>query len=108
MEVNELFLGWEDFPPTNLLLKALVEGFGGGKPAHRATEPLEIPPEAAQAMQDSAMAAIVAKAGSRLPIVRGRDPGLPKTPPVFDLEALRKRNAEATAKRKARSVGGGS
>lgn len=44
------------------------------------------------------MAAIQAKAGNRLPVMVGRDPGLPKAPPVFDEEALRKQSAESIKK----------
>lgn len=43
-------------------------------------------------MQKSALAGIAAKAGPRLPIVRGADKGLPKAAPVFDLDEMRLRN----------------
>ena len=59
----------------------------------------EVPPEAQLAMQRSAAQAITAKAGSRLPTVHGKDPGLPSAPPVFDLDELRKRNADVSRRR---------
>jgi len=93
-EVNELFEGWRDYPPTNLLVKALVEGFGGkAATAESKTPSADIPPAAMAAMQNSALAQIQVKAGPTLPVVRGRDPGLPKTPPIFDPEVLRAKNS---------------
>jgi hypothetical protein len=93
VEANELFSGWADFPPTNLLLKGLLEGLGGGtKPAENGPN-AEIPAEAQLAMQQAALTEIAAKAGPRIPITRGRDKGLPKTQPTFDPDALRERNA---------------
>jgi hypothetical protein len=97
--VNELFQGWKDFPPTNLLVRALVEGFGGIKRTD-GTKAIDIPPEAQDALQQSAVMAIASKAdASWLPVTRGRDPGLPKTKPTFDIDELRKRNAAATRRR---------
>jgi hypothetical protein len=97
-EANELFTGWKEFPPTNLLVKAIVEGLGGGVKSENEA-PFEVPDEAMAEMQRSAASAIVAKAGNRLPMVRGKDAGLPKAPPVFDIEELRKRNAEVARRR---------
>ena len=97
-EANELFSGWSEFPPTNLLVKALVEGLGGGtKP--KVDPEVDVPPEALAAMQRSAVGAISAKAGPRLPVVKGPDPGLPKTAPVFDIEELRRRNEDISRRR---------
>jgi hypothetical protein len=48
-------------------------------------------------MQDSAIAAISARAGPRIPVVRGRDPNLPPAP-SFDLDEMRQRNEQARAK----------
>lgn len=96
LEANELFEGWEDYPPVYLSVKAIVEGLGVGK--KRTTEPNAMSPEdekiAFDSMQRSAMGAIAAKAGHRLPIIVGKDPGLPKMAPVFDFAELRKRNME--------------
>ena len=100
-EVNELFSGWDEYPPTNILVKALVEGFGGKKKS-TVDETVEMPQEAFDAMQKSAMAEIAVKAGPRLPILQGKDRGLPKTPPVFDIEVMRQRNAEVLARRQNR------
>ena len=95
-EVRELFDGWSDHPPTNLLVKAIVEGLGGGKPKTYA--PVDVPPEAFEQMQKSALAAIAVKAGPRVPIIHGKDKGLPKAAPIFDLDELRKRNAERASR----------
>jgi hypothetical protein len=47
-------------------------------------------------MQSSAIEGIRAKASPNfLPVMAGRDRGLPKAPPVFDEEALRAKNLEA-------------
>lgn len=80
-----------------MMLQALLEGFGGKTAGEKE---VEVSPEALSAMQDSAVAAIAAKAGSRLPITRGRDKNLPRTPPMFDFEELRKRNEAILDKRK--------
>lgn len=99
-EVNELFAGWDDYPPTNILVKALVEGFGVKKKPKTDGEDFVVPQEAQDAMQRSAVGAIAAKADPRwLPVTRGRDRGLPKAAPVFDLTELRERNLEALRKR---------
>jgi hypothetical protein len=82
----------------------LVEGFGGGK--KRSNELIDIPPEARDAMQTSAVAALATRADPKwLPITRGRDPGLPKAAPVFDLDELRRRNAEALKQRMSKEHG---
>lgn len=91
-EANELFEGWSEHPPTNLLLKAIVEGLGGAQVPGSALP--NVPPEAAEAMERAALAEIQAKGAGRIPIVRGRDKGLPKTPPVFDLDTMRAHNAD--------------
>ena len=83
--------GWDESPPTNILVKALVQGFGGTVSKPRPIE--DIPPDKLKEMQESAMAGIRHKAGNRVPIIRGKDKGLPKTAPVFDVETLRQRNA---------------
>lgn len=94
--MNDLFRGWDEYPPTNLLVKAIVEGLGGCKAV--AAPEVEMTSEAFEAMQNSAIAAIAAKAGSRLPVVQGRDRGLPNKAPVFDLDELRNRNMTVKAK----------
>lgn len=103
--MNELFSGWNEYPPTNLLLKALVEGFGGGSKPQVEPERLDIPPEAALAMQRSAAAEISTRIGRGLPMVRGRDTGLPKAPPVFDIDEMRKRNEAIKNRRGLKVVG---
>lgn len=75
-----------------------MEGLGGGNKSPSAGAHADVPPEAAEAMQRSALTEIAAKAGRRIPIVRGRDKGLPKAPPILDVEAMRAKN-EATAVR---------
>jgi hypothetical protein len=101
-DVNDLTSQWKDHPPTNILLKGLIEGLAGGsKPTVDAA--VDMPPEAFEAMQNAALAGIAARAGNRIPIMAGRDPGLPKAAPVFDLDTLRQRNAEAKARLEARA-----
>lgn len=99
--MNELFEGWSEHPPTNLLVKAIVEGLGGGR-SSAPSENFVVPPEAQKAMQDSALAEISVKAGHQLPVLRGRDPGLPPAKPVFDLDEMKARNAEILQRRSAR------
>jgi hypothetical protein len=110
LEAQELFEGWADHPPTNLLVKAIVEGFGGGKPSAPAGGWENVPPEALaeanRAMQNSALQQIAVKAGPTLPIQKGRDRGLPKAPPIFDEETMRQRNEEARARIEARRMKG--
>lgn len=97
--MNELFNNWADYPPTNILVKALVEGFGGGKKTiENDASSFQVTPEADLAMR-SAVAQISAKAGRGLPVIRGRDTGLPNAPPIFDIEELKARNS-AVAKRR--------
>jgi hypothetical protein len=101
-EVNELFEGWNDHPPLNVMVQILVESFSGvkfGKAAEVSPEGIELPSEAMVEMTKSAMAGIEAKAGNRLPIVRGKDKGLPKEAPVFNVDELRLKNAEIIRKR---------
>jgi hypothetical protein len=100
LEAHELFEGWGDYPPTSITLKGLAAGFGVGVKENKVEDDgTFVPTEAQEAMQRSAMQAIAAKAGARLPIMRSRDPGLPKAKPVFDLDELRRKNAEAILKR---------
>jgi hypothetical protein len=100
LEVNDLFAGWDEHPPTNILVKALLEGLGGGNKAKtKAVTSADIPAAAMDAMQKSAMQAIAAKAGPTLPIIQGKDKALPKTPPIFDENELRQRNAEVLKRR---------
>lgn len=102
-EVNELFAGWSEHPPTNILVKALVEGFGGGvKTQVRYYDTIDIPVEATAAMQRSALAGIAAKAGATLPVLQGHDSGLPKATPIFDIGEMRERNANVIRRRQAR------
>jgi hypothetical protein len=100
-EVKELFSGWSDHPPTNILVRAIVEGLGGGKASVASEDDFSVPQVAQDAMQRAATAAIAAKAGSRLPVIHGKDTGLPKAAPVFDLDILREKNIELLKKRRA-------
>jgi hypothetical protein len=97
-EVQELFAGWSEHTPTNILVKALVKGLGGEVNAPPAVSQ-EIPQHVFDAMQNSALAGIAAKAGPRLPITRGKDAGLPKSSPVFDFDELRERNKDVLRRR---------
>ncbi len=92
-EANELFEGWVDYPPTNILVKAIV-GWTSGTGTKGVNGGAIMPPEAAEAMEKAALAEIQAKGAGRIPIVRGRDKGLPKAPPVFDVEAMRAHNTD--------------
>lgn len=101
-EANELFNGWDEYPPTNILVKALVEGFGGGVKKKQLVDDdstIDVPDEAFKAMQRSALAGIAARAQGRLPIIAGPDLGLPKSQPVFDIDEMRKRNNDVIARR---------
>ena len=73
-----------------------MEGFGGGRKSPSAS--VEIPPEASEAMQRAAVTEIAAKAGSNLPVIRGRDVGLPAASPVFDIEELSRRSKSVSAR----------
>lgn len=86
-----------------MILKGFIGGFGGNATEPKTKTADEIPVEAMTAMQNSVMREIAVKAGNRLPVTKGRDRGLPKAPPVFDLEALRAKNAEAVERMKKRS-----
>jgi hypothetical protein len=105
--VGELFSGWTEHPPTNILVKALVDGFGGMKRSTTIDEELVIPKQAQDALQAGAVSAIASKADPRwLPVVRGKDPGLSQTKPVFDTQELRRRSTDALRKRKLKEDGG--
>ena len=82
-EANELIEGWNENPPVHLLVKALVIGFGGQTASHSRES----------SINDSNIDEIRAKAGAMLPVYRGRDPGLPSSAPIFDLNAMREKNA---------------
>lgn len=91
------------------MVKALVEGFGGittSKSIVDADTPIDMPPAAFFNMQQAAVAAIAARAGNRLPVMQGRDPDLPKVAPIFDLDEMRRKNAEVSVRRAARKTQG--
>ena len=104
VEVNELFEGWDESPPTHLLLKAIVVGLGGSFEGKKPKGEQEIPSEVFSSMQASAVAGIAAKGGRSLPVIVGQDKGLPKASPIFDLEALKRKNKEAADKLKAQKT----
>lgn len=104
-EVNELFAGWDEYPPVYLSVKAIVVGLGGGtKPTGIADPDFAVPADAMARMQSSALQEIKAKAGTRLPVMPGRDPGLPKAAPVFDPDELKRRSSDAVRRRLAMKV----
>lgn len=92
-----MFAGWDEHPPTNILVKALLDGLSGGaKPKTDAEGNWNIPPEALAEMQKSAVASIQAKADPGwLPVKSGPDKGMPKMAPIFDVDELKAKNAEA-------------
>jgi hypothetical protein len=104
-EANELFQGWDEHPPTNLLLKAIAVGFGViKKPEIKVQDDTLQHQQAFDAMQRAAMHEIAVKAGPRLPILQGPDLGLPKAKPIFDIEELLKRNANVVQQRAERRL----
>lgn len=87
-EVNELFLTWNEHPPVYVLLKALVEGLGGG------TKPKPI--------DEAQIQELTFKSRGALPVVaKGKNPFEPKAAPVFDLETMRAKNREILLKKRA-------
>lgn len=88
-----MFDDWGENPPLYVLVKTLVEGLAGaGKPRTLASA------AAKAGIDEATLAKLRAEAGKALPQIKGRDPGLPKAAPVFDLDVLRRRNAERIAK----------
>lgn len=95
-EVRALTADWPTAPPLVFLVEALVKGFSAGP------EPVASEPEAERSIvsdpemqNDRALQDIAYQAPpNQLPILRGGDPGLPKAPPIFDLEVMRAKNAE--------------
>lgn len=99
-EINDLIGQWHDYPPTNLLLKALLDGLSGkAKPAAEAETVVRPDMDQLRVISEISM-----KAGPHMPVVRGKDSGLPRTPPSFNVDELRQRNAEVL-RRKAVSKG---
>lgn len=76
--MNLIFASWREYPPVNVLLKSLLEGLGA-KPEDPTVTPSEL-------------AELHKQVGSALPIIKGRDVGLPKSTPVFDLDEMRRKN----------------
>lgn len=89
-DANELFESWEDSPPTNYLVRAIVEGFGGKKFKSNLNrlEPVQVQ---SKSDQRKILSEISQQAGSTLPVLR-KDPGLSQFKPEFDPEALNKKN----------------
>lgn len=82
--------GWTEYPPLGILVKAIVVGFGG-RPAAKSQQPQA-------AADDSVLTELSVKAGRALPVIRGKDSGLPQAKPMFDFEALKQKNAERRVK----------
>jgi len=83
-----------------LLVKALVNGFGGIETKPKDGEAIDIPPDVQKHLQKSAVQAIASKADPRwLPVQIGKDKGLPAAAPVFDIDEMRQRNIETLRKR---------
>lgn len=87
-EANGLFGSWKENPPTNLLLSAIVQAFGGGSAQPSVSEKTDVPKHV---ITDSDLTKLSVVAGANLPI-RRKDPGLPKTKPVFDMNDLVEKN----------------
>lgn len=84
---------WDENPPLVVLVDALVRGFGGrAKEAGASTGVDVLPPP----ISDSDISVLVREAGPNLPVV-AHDPGLPASPPVLDLDAMKHRNLERAA-----------
>lgn len=96
-----MFRAWGEHPPTNILVKGLLLGLGAvPQTADKSSAQAEISQEAQTKMKQMAtLTAIAAKAGTQMPVMRGRDPGLPAQAPNFDEAAMRLRNAEILARR---------
>lgn len=75
---NEYFDGWADNPPTYILVKSLVEAFGG-----KAETPQ---------ISDRDISELGRLAGPMLPIIHGRDEEIERMAPVFDFEEMKRRN----------------
>lgn len=90
-EANMYFRGWEESPPTFVLVRAIAEGLGGE--VRQPTE-AEKAVEAAGADVERTLTEISVRSRGSVPVTRGKDLGLPKIPPAFDLDEMRRRNAE--------------
>jgi len=95
-EVRALTKDWSTAPPLVFLVEALVKGFGGEPEVRPSPAPDRSIVSDLEAKNDRALQDIAYQAPpNQLPILHGRaDPGLPKTPPVFDENVMRARNAE--------------
>ena len=84
-----------------MLVRAFV-GFDAEKSKQRRNEAItqaEVPSAAIDAMNQSALQYIASRAApGSMPIKRGKDTGLPKKAPVFDIAEMRRRN-EAVSRR---------
>jgi hypothetical protein len=92
VETDELFRTWDKHPPTNILVKVIVEGLGG------------VDVSAPQGISEAELQKLAAEARGALPHVRGTDPGLPRAP-VFDLDELRRRNQDSIKAKAKQRVG---
>ena len=74
----------------------MCEGFGNvtisNKP--KSNQDFVIPQNAQDQMRKSAMVKISTEFGTRLPVLLGKDQGLPKNKPIFDLAEMEKRNID--------------
>ena len=85
-EANELFDGWREAPPVHILVRGIYLGLGGKLAGAERI--------ASSASDEYTVDNLPSELRNRpgLPILRGRDPDLPKAPPVFDLDAMRQKN----------------
>lgn len=80
-EVGHYFESWKDAPPTHIAVGAILGAFIVSKPE----------------ISDSDIAEIA----KSMPVVRGKDSGLPKAAPIIDFDAMREKNRERVALRAA-------
>lgn len=95
VEANELFEGWADEPPTNVLLNGIVRGFAGKGATTPSREQRALETGGAITnVTDADLIKLSVEAGPALPVQRTKDIGLPKKAPVFDMLEMRKRNTD--------------
>lgn len=105
VEARAIIKTWAKNPPSNVLLKWIVEGLMGkpsGQPRQQiGADGLPVPQSGLEhgVNTDAQLIEIAAKSGGSVPVQRGRDLGLPPTPPVWDMDELRERNRNIVVQR---------